>query len=58
MPPVTTGIRVASQDTARAEVPSSHAAPSLPVCEAAARRAAHRMAISPIHSLLQDRPVI
>jgi hypothetical protein len=39
---------VASHDMARAALPSSQAAPSLPVWEAAARRAAHRMAISPI----------
>ena len=47
--PVTTGMMVASQATAPAEVPFSQAAPSLPVWEAAARWAAHRTTISPIH---------
>jgi hypothetical protein len=40
---------VASHDMARAALPSSQAAPSLPVWDEAARRAAHRTAISPIH---------
>ena len=56
MPPVTTGMTMASQATARAGLPSSQAAPSLPVWEAAARRAAHRTAISPTHSWASTDP--
>ena len=56
MPPVTTGMIVASQDMARAGLPASQAAPSLPAWEAAARRAAHRTAISPIHSPCRTDP--
>ena len=56
MPPVTTGMRVASHAIARAGLPFSQAAPSLPVWEAAARRAAHRTAISPIHSRASTDP--
>jgi hypothetical protein len=40
----------ASQAMARADLPVSQAAPSLSAWEAAARRAAYRTAISPIHS--------
>ena len=56
MPPVTTGMTDASHAIARAGLPSSQAAPSLPAWEAAARRAAHRTAISPIHSWASTDP--
>ena len=39
--PVTTGVTEASQVNERAASPFSHAEPSLPLCEAAARAAAH-----------------
>jgi hypothetical protein len=54
--PVTTGITVASQATARAAGPSSHAAPSPPDTDAAARAAAHRARYSPIHRSCSTDP--
>ena len=47
--PVTTGVMIASHATARAALPSGQAAVTAAPSDAAARRAAHRAAISPIH---------
>jgi hypothetical protein len=50
------GDRIASQATARAGGPASQAPPSLPVTDAAARRAAHRTAAARVHSACRTDP--
>ena len=54
--PVTTGVIAASHANPSAAFPASHAAPSPPPAEAAARAAAHRARTRAIHSSCNAEP--